>query len=212
MGSWYLIRHGETEWNRTGKIQGHSDVSLSKYGRRQMKMLGTRLAGCAFSAVYASDLSRSVESADMIVEGRETSIETDSDLREFFYGEWEGLTLEEVEARTPKVFAQLMASGNSGFAAPGGEDSAQVLDRVRRFYARTLKRHDEGENLLIVAHGGTLRALLVCLLDLTTDHFWRFRVDCGSLSVVNNHPNGRVLETWNDTGHLSQQSEEAMAG
>ena len=211
MGSWYLIRHGETEWNRSGKIQGHSDVPLSEHGKWQMRMLGIRLARYSFSSVYASDLSRALESAEMIVEGRETFIETDSDLREFSYGEWEGLTLEEVEARFPKVFAQRMASGNSGFTAPGGEDSAHVLDRVRRFCARTVKRHDEAEDLLIVAHGGTLRALLVCLLDLTTDHFWRFRVDCGSLSVVNNHPNGRVLETWNDTGHLSQQSEEPMA-
>ena len=211
MGSWYLIRHGETEWNRSGKIQGHSDVPLSEHGRRQMRILGTRLTGCAFSTVYASDLSRALESAAIIVEGRETSIETDSDLREFSYGDWEGLTFKEVESRFPKVFARRVGSGNTRFAAPGGEDSLQVLDRVRRFYARTVKRHDDSEDLLIVAHGGTLRALLVCLLDLTTDHFWRFRVDCGSLSVVNNHPDGRVLETWNDTGHLSQQPEEPMA-
>ena len=211
MGSWYLIRHGETEWNRSRKIQGHSDVPLSEHGRRQMRMLGTRLAECTFSSVYSSDLSRAVESAGMIVEGR-VSIETDSDLREFSYGEWEGLTLEEVEVQFSKVFAQRMASGNSGFAAPGGEDSAQVLDRVRRFCARTVKRHDDDEDILIVAHGGTLRALLLCLLDLPTDHFWRFMVDCGSLSVINNQPNGPVLEVWNDTGHLAQQPEEAPSG
>ena len=165
-------------------------------------MLGTRLAECSFSAVYASDLSRATVSAETIVEGRETRIDTDPDLREFSYGEWEGLTLEEVEERYPRAFAQRMGRDDGAFAAPGGEDSTQLLARVRRFCERTVKRHDDAEDLLIVAHGGTLRVLLVCLLGMTEDHIWRFRVDCGSLSIVNNHPNGRVLELWNDTGHL----------
>ena len=203
MGAWYLVRHGETSWNRSGRIQGHEDVPLSEHGRRQMTILARRLSGCSFSAVYVSDLSRATESAEMIVKGHQASIRTDSDLREFSYGEWEGLTLKEIEARYPKTFAQRMGFGRNAFAAQGGEDSAQVLDRVRRFYASVLKRHDDSEDLLIVAHGGSLRALLICLLGLTDDYFWRFQVDCASLSIIGNHPNGRVLELLNDTGHLT---------
>ena len=203
MCAWYLVRHGETGWNRSGRIQGHTDVPLNAHGRRQMTVLARRLAGRNFSAVYASDLSRATESAETIVEGREASIEIDSDLREFSYGEWEGLTLEEIENRYPKIIAQRMGLGHNAFAAPGGEDSAQVLDRVRRFYAGAVKRHGDSADLLIVAHGGSLRALLVCLLGLTDDYFWRFRVDCASLSVVGNQLNGCVLELLNDTGHLT---------
>ena len=203
MSAWYLVRHGETNWNRNGRIQGHTDVPLNEHGRRQMTVLARRLAGCNFSAVYASDLSRATESAETIVEGRESSIETDSDLREFSYGEWEGLTLKGIETHYPKIFAQRMGFGRNAFAAPGGEDSAQVLDRVRRFHASVLKRHDDSGDILIVAHGGPLRALLVCLLGLTDDYFWRFQVDCASLSIIGNHPNGRVLELLNDTGHLA---------
>ena len=203
MGRWYLVRHGETEWNRNGKIQGHSEVPLSERGRRQVKMLAKRLAGYRFSAVYASDLSRAVESAGIIAKCSDVSIETNSDLREFSYGEWEGLTLSEAEARDPEVFAEKMSLENLAFAAPGGEDTSQVIDRVRRFYAGAMEHHDAAEDLLVVAHGGSIRALLVCLLDLTDDYFWRFRVDCGSLSIVDKQPNGRVLETWNDTGHLA---------
>lgn len=203
MGAWYLVRHGETSWNRSGRIQGHEDVPLSEHGIRQMMMLAKRLAGCSFSAVYASDLSRATRSAETIVEGHQASIQTDSALREFSYGEWEGLTLKEIEARYPKTFAQRMGSGRNAFAAPGGEDSAQVLDRVRRFYASALKRHDDSEDLLIVAHGGSLRALLVCLLGLPEYYFWRFQIDCGSLSVIDNQLNVRVLKLWNDTSHLT---------
>ena len=118
MGSWYLVSHGETVWNRNGRVQGHMDVPLSESGRQQVKMLAKRLAGCSFSAVYASDLSRAFESAQILTEGREISIGTDSDLREFSYGEWDGLTLEETEARDPEVFAKQSSMGDHAFPPP----------------------------------------------------------------------------------------------
>ena len=99
MGRWYLVRHGETSWNREGRIQGHADVALSEPGRRQMQRIAARLAGYDFAAIYCSDLARAKDSALAIVDGRGVSVETDSDLREFSYGEWEGLTIGEVESR-----------------------------------------------------------------------------------------------------------------
>lgn len=197
-GHWYLVRHGETAWNRDGRIHGHTDVGLNDRGRRQMCTLAERLAGYGFGAVYASDLSRAVESAQILVEGHSIPVETDPGLREFSYGEWEGLTAEEAEARNPEDYACRMALDANAFAAPGGEDTGQLLHRVRRFYERVEARHGPSENVLVVAHGGSIRALLVCLLGLPDDQFWRFRVDCGSLSVVSNHPGGRVLELWNE--------------
>ncbi len=205
MGAWYLVRHGETDWNRTARIQGHSDVPLNERGRRQANMLAKRLAGCKFSLVYSSDLSRATETARAIVEGSGMLIETDQDLREFSYGEWEGLTLEEVESRYPTALAERIGMGNSAFATPGGEDTAGVLDRVRRFHTKAEKLHNTDENILIVAHGGSLRALLICLLGLPDDYFWSFRVDCGSLSIIGNQPGGCILEIWNDTSHLTSE-------
>ncbi len=197
-GRWYLVRHGETEWNRDGRIQGHTDTGLNDYGRRQMDTLAARLAGCRFAAVYASDLSRAVESAQAIVEGRGIAIETDPDLREFSYGEWEGLTTEEAEAQDPEEYARRMALDAGVFAAPGGENTQQLLDRVRRFYECAVERHQSSEDVLIVAHAGSIRALLTCLLGLPDDRLWGFRVDGGSLSVVSNRPGGRVLELLNE--------------
>ena len=203
MGSWYLVRHGETDWNLHGRIQGHSNVPLSDHGRRQAKLLGTRLAGRKFSAVYASDLSRAVETARAIVGDSEVLINTEPDLREFSYGEWDGLTLQEVEDQYPDALSERTGEGNNAFAAPGGENTSQVLDRVRRFCTRAVRCHDDDENILVVAHGGSIRALLVCLQGLTHDHFWSTQVDCGNLSVIHNQPNGRVLELWNNTTHLT---------
>ncbi|MCY3800132.1 MAG: histidine phosphatase family protein [Chloroflexi bacterium] len=205
MGSWYLVRHGETLWNRIGRVQGHIDVVLSERGKRQAEMLGKRLAERRFAAVYASDLSRTMETARGIVADDQVAIEADSDLREFSFGEWEGLTLEEAEARNPKVYAERMRMRNHAFAAPGGENTTQLLKRVRPFCSSAVRRHSAADDVLVVAHGGTIRALLICLLDLEDEGFWRLRVDCGSLSIVSNHPGGRVLDVWNDTSHLDAE-------
>ena len=126
------------------------------------------------------------------------------------------MTLEEVETQYPRALAERTGKGNNTFTAPGGEDTTHMLKRVRRFYTRTVERRDNAENILIVAHGGSIRALIVCLLGLTDDHFWSFRVDSprgasrprshrtgGSLSVISNELDGRVLELWNDTNHLN---------
>ena len=204
MASWYLVRHGETEWNRTGRMQGHLGVPLSAEGRRQATLLGERLRSVEFSAVYCSDLPRAAETAGIIGAGRNLAITPDSDLREFSYGEWEGLTLEEVETRYPGALAErIEAGGNLGFTAPGGESAIDALQRVRRFSTRASASLDARENVLVVAHGGSLRALVVCLLDLADTDFWKFRVDNTAVAVVSDHDGSRVLESWNDTSHLA---------
>ena len=204
MASWYLVRHGETEWNRTGRMQGHLGVPLSAEGRRQATLLGERLRSVEFSAVYCSDLPRAAETARIIGAGRNLAITPDSDLREFSYGEWEGLTLEEVETRYPGALAErIEAGGNLGFTAPGGEGAIDALQRVRRFSTRASASLDARGNVLVVAHGGSLRALVVCLLDLADTDFWKFRVDNTAVAVVSDHDGSRVLESWNDTSHLA---------
>ena len=202
MGHWYLVRHGETDWNLTGRIQGQSDVSLNVTGRRQVSHLAQRLEDVRFDAVYSSDLARTHESAQIIAAGRDIAIATDPDLREFSFGEWEGLTDAEIEARQPGALSARISAGNNAFAAPGGEDTWQVLDRVRRFCERAARRHDPSDDILVVAHGGSIRALVVCLLDLADTDVWRFRVHCASLGIVRSHSDGRVLLRWNDISHL----------
>ena len=114
-----MVRHGETQWNLQGRIQGHTDVSLAELGRRNVRAQAKRLAGLTFAAVYASDLSRTVETAQILVNDADVSVQTDPNLREFSYGQWEGLTLEEVQARDPEDFALRFRQRDVEFAAPG---------------------------------------------------------------------------------------------
>ena len=99
MGHWYLVRHGETDWNLTERIQGQVDVPLNATGRRQVSHLAKRLTDLPLDAIYSSDLARTHETARIIAADRDIAIATDPDLREFSFGEWEGLTAEEIEAR-----------------------------------------------------------------------------------------------------------------
>ena len=120
MGSWYLVRHGQTQWNLQGRIQGHTDVPLGELGRRNVRAQAKRLDGLTFAAVYASDLSRTVETARILVNAADVSVQTDPNLREFSYGQWEGLTLEEVQARDSEGFGQRFNQRDAGLCRSQG--------------------------------------------------------------------------------------------
>ena len=203
MGRWFLVRHGETDWNITGRAQGQSDVPLNARGRAQAQATAERLRPMRFTAAYASDLGRVTQTAQPIMRGRELPLITLPALRERSYGAWEGLTQEQIAARDPHRYAAQLAGGDS-WAPPGGESMrglfarvAAAVDRLRDAHAR-----DDGD-LLLVAHGGSLRAAIVRLLDLPPASVWRFALDNCGLSIVTAFAGGHTaLELLNDTCHL----------
>ena len=200
--TWYLVRHGETEWNRTRRIQGQADTPLNLRGEAQASLLGRRLSDTEFMAVYASDLSRAKNTARLAVGESGPEISHVPELREFAYGEWEGLTFAEVEARDPEGFAERMLRHNERFAPPGGENVHEVVDRVRQFHERVRARHGSGERVLVVGHSGSMLAFLICLLDMPAEYLLRFRLHPAGLSIVRTFDDAAVLELWNDTSHL----------
>jgi len=201
--TWYLARHGETEWNRTRRIQGQADVPLNPRGEAQASLLGRRLSYSEFSAVYASDLSRGMTTARLAVGESGPEISPVPELREFAYGEWEGLTFAEVEARDPEGFAERMVRRNDRYAPPGGESVEQVVERVGRFHKRARAQHGSGERVLVVGHSGSMLALLICLLDMPAEYLLRFRLNPAGLSIVRTFEDAALLELWNDTSHLA---------
>ena len=141
-----LARHGETEWNRDGRWQGWADPPLNETGRAQADELAGRLRTTPFDAVYASDLRRAHETAVVLAAAHEVEVVIDSDLREIDVGAWAGLTRAEVADRFP--------DGDR----PGGETREQHSGRVLAAVERIARAHP-GERVLIVSHGGCMRAL-----------------------------------------------------
>ena len=203
MGRWFLVRHGETDWNAAGRAQGQSQVPLNATGRAQARTLAARLRQQCFTAAYASDLRRVTETAAAILRGRDVPLVALPALREKHFGEWEGMTFAEVEARYPERYAELF-SGDGSFAPPGGESDRQLFQRVAAGVDRLRETHRRHRgNLLLVAHGGSLCAAIVHLLELPAASMWRFRLDNGGLSAVTLYDDGgAALDLLNDTSHL----------
>jgi broad specificity phosphatase PhoE len=145
-----FVRHGETDWNRERRVQGHSDTPLNDTGRAQARALSTRLAGEPIDAVYASDLARAHETARILAEPRGLQVTAVTDLRERHFGTWEGMTDDEVLTRFPEAAAGARGDGETWEAM-----SRRVLDAL----ARIAEAHPRGR-VLVVSHGGPLQALL----------------------------------------------------
>ena len=153
----WLVRHGQTDWNIQRRYQGHKDIPLNAAGREQARDLAAGLNGASFAAVYSSDLSRAMETAAILTENHPMTIITDLRLREIAMGDWEGRTLAEVSSEQPGSDGRL-AYTEVHSRAPGGESLAEVAARVRAFADEIAAKHP-GQVVLIVSHGLSLAAL-----------------------------------------------------
>ena len=149
-----LARHGETDWNRIGRWQGHADPPLNDEGRQQAAKLAEQLVGDGVAAVYSSDLRRARETATIVGDRLELSVIEDAGLREIDVGSWSGLTRDEVRERFPEGFARWLG----GEIGHDGETREQLTERVVETVERIAAAHD-GETVLVVTHGGAIRAL-----------------------------------------------------
>ena len=212
MNDWYLIRHGETQWNAERRVQGHTDVPLHDVGREQALLTGQRLADTRFAAVYSSDLIRARETAEIIVAASNTGpydIVLDERLREVSFGEVEGKTWTEMDEGVRAV----QNERNLDFAPPGGESYRQMLDRLGAF-ADMLKDRHPNDDVLVVGHGAAFRALAVRMLDLPDETFWSLSgLRSASISRVRRRDDGRTaLFAWSDAGHLDVPRVDGSAG
>ncbi|MHB0988644.1 MAG: histidine phosphatase family protein [Bellilinea sp.] len=153
----WLVRHGQTDWNIQRRYQGHKDIPLNAAGREQARVLAADLNDASFAAVYSSDLSRAVETAAILTENQPMTIITDLRLREIAMGDWEGRTLAEVSSEHPGSDGGLVYTEVHS-RAPGGESLAEVAARVRAFADEIAAKHP-GQVVLVVSHGLLLAAL-----------------------------------------------------
>jgi len=185
----FLVRHGQTEWNRLGLAQGHTDTPLDEDGHAQARALGARFRGTHLDWLVSSDLQRSRQTAEAI----RSEVEFDPDLRERGFGEWEGLPYIDFRDRLAAI------AGTHEDHPPGGESFMEVWHRVERAYLRILARPGTG---MVVTHGGTAGILLAQLLRATPETAFGFRFGNTGVCVLErrNPPPYRLL-TYNDTSH-----------
>jgi broad specificity phosphatase PhoE len=194
MGSLWLVRHGETEWSRSGQHTGRTDVPLTAKGEDQARALGRHLAGRSFAAVLTSPMSRARETCKLA--GYGDIAEVTDDLLEWDYGIYEGRTTPAIRVEQP---------GWSVWTSPitGGESVEQVGERARRVIERAAAMNGD---VVLFAHAHVLRILTACWIGQTPVHGRHFALAAGSLSILGHERETRVIQLWNLEPHPAARS------
>ena len=194
-----FVRHGKTDWNGQFRFQGKSDIPLNEEGRRQAERLALRLRGGADFRIFSSPLARAAETARIIAAPRlKCDIQLREGLSEMCFGSWESRTLHEIEAHSPEEFRRWRDDPFTSVPA-GGELFSDVLPRVTAVLDEI--RSLEESRVVVVSHGGIIRAALVALLGLPPSAAWRMKISNASLTGVDLGRSGPSLSFLNDELH-----------
>ncbi len=200
-----LIRHGETEWNRMRRMQGHIDIPLNEAGRRQAQALAAALATERLQALYASDLQRARDTAQAAADTLGLPVTLDPALRERCFGAFEGLMYEEIGAKYPLAFARMQARDPHAHF-PAGERRAETLDEFCRravgAVARIARRHADGK-LAIFTHGGVLDCLYREANGKAIDAERDFGIVNAAINRLRWHDGRFDVLAWGEDAHLS---------
>ena len=184
----YLIRHGQTEWSLSGQHTGQTDLPLTREGETQARKLSAILGGIEFSEILTSPLQRAKQTCQLAGLGNRCEIEPD--LVEWNYGEYEGLTSNDIEKHKPHW--NLFRDG-----APGGESPSEISDRTDRLIVR-LKRTTG--NVALFSHGHFFSALAMRWIELPVMNGAHLELSTSSVSILsfaNHHPDVPVISGWN---------------
>jgi probable phosphoglycerate mutase len=196
-----LIRHGETQWNQEGRVQGWCDSPLTDAGIAQARLLAARLAEERVDRLVASDLGRARETAAPIAERLGLRVELDPGLRERAYGILEGCTWAEAERGHPDAYARI-AARDPAYAVPGGESAAQFHGRVIDAVERIASAH-AGGRIAIVAHGGVLGVVFRHASGLPLDAPRTYTLANASVNFLRYGGGTLSIERWGDVAHLA---------
>jgi probable phosphoglycerate mutase len=204
-----FIRHGETDWNRIKRIQGHIDIPLATTGIAQAGQLARRLlreskAGARLDAVYCSDLLRAQQTAKPFANALGLSLNLNEGLRERWYGDFQGHDSEEIRAKYPAEYA-VWQSHDPDFAPPGGESQRAFSQRVLRAVEPIVKAHPDGR-IACVAHGGVLDCIYRFVRGIALDAPRDWPLLNSSINVVDFKSAQAKLVSWGDVAHLSSPS------
>jgi alpha-ribazole phosphatase len=187
----YLMRHGEVDCGSEQRCNGHLDVDVTEKGMEQMHRLASLLAGKPISAVYSSDLIRSVKGAEVISKSLGLSYTPVRGLRERGFGAWEGLTADEIKQRYPVEYAA-WRSDLLNFRPPGGECLLDVQARILPEYRRLVAAH-VGQEIALLLHGGVNRIILADALGLPPMNLFRIEQSFGALNIIDHYEEGMAV-------------------
>ena len=197
-----LIRHGETDWNRSKVFRGTYDVPLNDRGRRQAALLADALRGRAIDAAYSSPLSRATETASIVLAGHGVRAVEEPGLTDIDYGDWTGVEDAEVARRWPEQHG-LWATRPAEARIPGGQSLRAVYGRAFAAMGGIADRHD-GQTVALFAHRVVNKVLVLAALGLGPERFgFVIQGNC-CLNEIERTADGYVIHVINDTSHVTR--------
>ena len=201
MITFYFIRHGQTIWNESGRYQGTTDVTLSELGYEQAKKTAERFKDIHLDGIISSTLDRAFQTAKNINQFHQLEIEKNDLLQELHFGEWEGLTYEEIETKWPGMIDE-MYHHPENLRLPHGESFSDMQNRAMKMMNDIIGRGDD-KTYVIVSHGAAIRTMICGLLGISLEKSWNFSFSNAGVTCMKHYIGDRtILAFHNSTEHL----------
>ncbi len=196
----YLVRHGQTAWNKEEIFRGRTDVPLDETGQKQAELTGQYFSEMEIHAIYSSPLARAWETAQAIARFRNLKVDRVEAMIDMSFGNWEGHAHQEIRKIDSETYRQWVESPHLA-RLPGGESLDDV--RTRSMTAlEALVRNHAGKSLVVVSHRVICKVLICGILGLDNSHFWQISQDATAINLIQ-HKNGKyILSLMNETCHL----------
>ncbi len=195
----YFVRHGETDYNKVGRVQGRLDIDMNLIGFKQALFLRNRLAKLEFDYVFSSPLKRAVDTASEVIRDRDVVIYKMAELTDTDYGEWQG----QLRSALMKRFKMSVEDFSSILANRGGETSADVYERMLLFLDEISEL--TADNILVVTHSGIIFSAIKMALNYPQEQRLPMKLgNCGITILENDNKGKWIVRTINDTSHLEQ--------
>ena len=197
-----LVRHGQTEWNAGGRYQGQSNVALSDTGRKQARFLAERFPVRQLDAIYTSDLDRAKETAECVGKRLGLTVCPEKAFRELSFGDWEGLTYQEISLRWPEEAEKLFTAPDE-LVIPHGETfrdlQKRALDKIYSLYEQHID-----QTVAVFAHGAINKTILAGLMHIPLHYLWSLRQDNTAVNILRLDDGYVMVELINSTSHLGE--------
>ena len=204
----YLVRHGQTAWNKEEIFRGRTDVPLNETGLREAELAGEYFREMEIHEIYSSPLLRAWETAQKIAEVQRLEVRPLQGIIDMRFGEWEGQSLKDVQRKDGQRFQQWRNEPHR-VRIPGGESLDEVRDRAMAVLEETIQSNS-GKTLLFVSHRVVNKVILCSILGLDNSHFWQIGQDTTAINLIQHRDGKYVLSLLNEACHLKRLQPEGV--
>ncbi len=206
MTSIYLVRHGQTAWNKEEIFRGRTDIPLDETGLKQAELVGEYFKGTEIHGIYSSPLSRAFQTAEKIALFHNLKVQPLDVITDMSFGNWEGRPHKEIREKDSKTYRQWVEEPHL-VRLPGGEGLDDVRARTMAALEDVIRDHS-GKTLVFVSHRVICKVLICAILGLDNSHFWQITQDTTAINLIQYRKGKYILSLMNETCHLKPLKEE----